>query len=248
MKKQNAGWLLLKDIPAFDTEAIQVWYASNQPPWIIENLSRVLSKDELFRAKQYHFEKDYARFIISHGILRILLGQYHGIDPARLIFQTEPSGKPISTPSVNHHLIHFNISHSNELCLFAFSADHQVGVDIEFIKPMDELDAISARYFTPYERSILQELDEGKKLEAFYTLWTCKEAFIKAAGKGLQYPLEKVEILTNNTEIPEVRINKDLPEAVHHWSAQILSLNPQYKAAVIYEGPTSRVIQTLWQI
>ncbi|MGN1050791.1 MAG: 4'-phosphopantetheinyl transferase family protein [Acutalibacteraceae bacterium] len=104
------------------------------------------------------------------------------------------SGKPYC------YDIHFNISHSGNMCLFGLSKE-PVGVDIEQIRPYNE--SLAKRCFTKYEISQIEECaDLG---DGFTMMWTLKESFIKCLGKGLSLPLREIEITANRYGISVVQ-------------------------------------------
>jgi 4'-phosphopantetheinyl transferase len=97
--------------------------------------------------------------------------------------------KPCLGGSYTNNDIQFNLSHSQEYALLGFTRQRQIGVDIEFIRPMPNIEQIAANTFSPQENRELENLLPEERLAAFYNYWTRKEAFIKALGKGLYYPL-----------------------------------------------------------
>jgi 4'-phosphopantetheinyl transferase len=89
--------------------------------------------------------------------------------------------------------IHFNITHSGDYVICALSETHKVGVDVEAIKdiPIDDFTNLFAK------QEWAAVINSTNKLDAFYTLWTKKEAFLKAIGCGLSQPLNEVVIENN---------------------------------------------------
>lgn len=160
-----------------------------------------LSREELERANRYIFEHDRVRYLVSHAALRELLGQ-NGAVPAQP-FSTGPHGKPY----LAGFAWHFNLSHSADEALVALSAVHEVGVDIEAVKPIDQLEDLARQYFTPRELEAWSRLGETARLHAFFSLWSRKEACVKAAGWGLNLPLQHFDVGFTDTRPREV----DLP-------------------------------------
>jgi 4'-phosphopantetheinyl transferase len=75
-----------------------VWPASlTGPEFARVDLQRVLAKEEIARVARFHFEKDRNHWMVSQGILRILLSRYVNIDPSRLSFSSNDYGKPFLT-------------------------------------------------------------------------------------------------------------------------------------------------------
>jgi 4'-phosphopantetheinyl transferase len=97
--------------------------------------------------------------------------------------------------------IDFNVSHSGNMSLLAF-ARGPVGVDIEWIRPMTDMDALIRRHFGPEEQRQWARVAAGKRGPAFFSGWTRKEAYLKALGVGLSLPLENFEVTIDADEAP----------------------------------------------
>jgi 4'-phosphopantetheinyl transferase len=149
-----------------------------------------LSADERQRATRFHFDKHRSRFIAARGLLRMILGAYTGLAPARIQFIYGPNGKP----TLQDGPVQFNVSHSEDRALYAVALDMPLGVDLERLRWSDDLDGIALSTFSPAERLEYRMLAHDRKTEAFFRGWTRKEAFIKAIGDGLSYPLERFDV------------------------------------------------------
>ena len=150
----------------------------------------MLSPAERARAERFVREADRWRFVISHGALRSILGDYLGLPAAALVFGSLGSGKPflVSAPEV-----HFNLSHSAEFAVVAV-ARTPVGIDIEQIHPFEDESDIASRSFSTAECDALKSLTEAERLSAFFRCWTRKEAYVKARGDGLSIPLDSFSV------------------------------------------------------
>ncbi len=155
------------------------------PAW-----ERLLSAEEATRSKRFLFDKDRLRFVARRGILRQLLGQYTGLDPAGFNYYTNPYGKL----SLTSHPLSFNLSNSQNRTTIVFTLEKDVGVDIEQVRPLPELSRLVEYWFSPEERTGLSALAPAVQVEAFYHIWTQKEAFIKAHGEGLSWPLKDFSV------------------------------------------------------
>jgi len=157
-------------------------------------LAKTLSSDECDRAARFHFEKDKSHFILFRGTLRTIIGRYLNCDPRRLQFQYGDYGKPYLKVTYNEKPLFFNMAHSKHLCVIGFTRTHKLGIDIEFIRPIPDMDDIAKKIFSPYERKVFRSLPENQKRTAFFNCWTRKEAFIKAIGKGMSFPLDQFSV------------------------------------------------------
>ena len=183
-----------KDISDFSINPgeIHIWLVKiGNPPQYYSELENLLSIEELTQARHFQFKKDQQSSIARRGILRLLLGKYCKASPKSITYQVTPFGK-LSFPSCPHS---FNISHSMDMAIFGFSAFPEIGVDIEQIQFKPDLVHMAERWFSPEELSGLSALPSQLQTEAFYHVWTQKEAYIKARGLGLSIPLKDFTVL-----------------------------------------------------
>jgi 4'-phosphopantetheinyl transferase len=211
---------------------IHIWQADLDLTIIdIQKLYRTLSIDERVRAERFRFEKDRRRFIARRGILRTILGSYLAVKAGELPLCQRKNGKPEIADRFGEGTLHFNLSHSNGIALFAFARDSEVGVDIEYKRDIPEMEQIVERFFSKRENEVFRSLSACQKRDAFFNCWTCKEAFVKALGEGLSWPLDKFEVsLVPGEPAKLVRVEGDSREA-SHWSIQDLSPAPNHAGA-----------------
>ncbi len=154
---------------------------------------QLLDSQEMSRYQRFRFAEDRLLFLVTHGLLRSLLGHITGRDPASLSFEAGPFGKPsLRTPDAGP-AVHFNLSHSVPRLLLAFHPLYQMGVDLERIKSLADPDALARCHFHPAELAKLEAARPAERLSLFYRFWTCKEAVVKAAGTGLSASLPELD-------------------------------------------------------
>ncbi len=181
----SGRWSSPPETLALGPGEVHVWRARlDRPPAGVEALLQVLSPDERTRAERFRRPADRARYIVSRGVLRHLLGRYTGSAPAALRFEYGPRGKPALAGGAAPA---FNLGHSGDLALVALRQGMEVGVDLERIRPV-EFDRIAGRMFAPGEVSRLRAKPAREQQAAFFSCWTCKEAYAKARGEGLWLP------------------------------------------------------------
>jgi 4'-phosphopantetheinyl transferase len=117
------------------------------------------------------------------------LSRYTALAANRLRFGYGLNGKPYLASEGTDGGLRFNLSHAEELALIGVTRDVEIGVDLEYRRVLDDLDGLARTSFAPREREMLFALPESQWIEAFYNCWTRKEAFIKAIGDGMSYPL-----------------------------------------------------------
>lgn len=215
------------------SDDIHIWCTSlDQSVPQIEKLSQKLSQREHKRAEQFHFAKDRQRFVISHGILRTLLGYYLKIESSKVEYRYGKRGKPMLTQSPCKSTIFFNLSRSEDLALYAFTRGNEIGVDIEYIRDFSEMNQVIEQFFSRKENELFSELPKNIKREAFFNCWTRKEAFVKALGEGLYLSLDKFDVSPAPGEPVELLRVEGCPGEVSKWS--IRELNPAYGFAAAF--------------
>lgn len=216
---------------------VHVWKTSLEPlTEDIEHLQRILSDEECERAKRFYFEKDRRRWVVAHAYLRIVLGRYLDMHPDQLRFITNEYGKPSLLYPPSGARLHFNLSHSGELALYAFAYDRQVGIDIEYMRADLNLSELVTHHFSAYERSAFSALPQTLQTEAFYLCWARKEAYIKARGKGLAIPLDQFDVSLVPGEPAALLHSREEPEINKRWVLHALSPQVRYAAALVVEG------------
>ena len=105
-----------------------------------------------------------------------------------------PMESPIWQKKLGDGTLRFNLAHSHELALYAFTRGREIGVDIEYLRALPDADQIADRFFSARENATLQALPASQRRQAFFNCWTRKEAYIKAIGKGLSQPLDQFEV------------------------------------------------------
>jgi 4'-phosphopantetheinyl transferase len=232
----------------FETDCVHVWRAL-----LVDQHHRVpdfyatLASEERHRAARFVFERDRQRYIISHGILRDLLARYSGQAAHNLRFFTNSYGKPQLLAAGGTQEIHFNLSHSHELALYAISLNRAVGVDVEWMRPEFARLEIARHSFAPAEVAALLEVSASERSQAFFNCWTRKEAYIKAVGQGLGIDLSSFIVSLRPAEPARLcSINHDA-QAAAGWTMHALDVQPGYAAAVVVDAPLIPCVQWTWQ-
>ena len=174
---------------------IHVWAGNlERPAARTLALAATLSRDERARAARFRFDRDRDHFIVGRGLLRAILARYVNGNPARLIFDYSPNGKPALAESEAACGFHFNLAHSDDLLLVAVARAWEIGVDVERIHPLADAAGIAEKFFSPREFEGLRNLPDSQKWPAFFNLWTRKEAWLKATGDGISDDLSRLEV------------------------------------------------------
>ncbi len=183
-----------------------------------EHLARYLCPSERERADRFHFQADYDRYVAARAFLRLQLCAFLDCDPKSLLFQYTNYGKPF----IEKCGIEFNVSHSGDWVLFAFTSSAEIGVDIEHIRPMSDMREVAEHNFATAEFACWEATTEQDRTEAFYRCWTRKESFIKAIGEGLSCPLDSFEVAFGLDQPARLAsVNGDEALAAQWWVADL---------------------------
>jgi len=151
----------------------------------------LLSEDERARAGRFHFERDARRWAACRTRLRVTLGRYLETAPERLEFEVGPWGKP----GLRGCPLRFNVSHCGGAALLALAWRREVGVDMEDVGRDLAAEELAPQVLSNQEQEWLAEHAPEQRPSAFLTLWTAKEAYVKAAGQGLSFPMARLTLL-----------------------------------------------------
>jgi 4'-phosphopantetheinyl transferase len=192
----------------------------------------LLSDDEQVRAERFVLEVHRRRFVTGRAALRALLGARLGCPPRQLHFDYGPAGKPALSGGGDTR---FNLSHSDRYALVAVATGAELGVDIERVRALRDMDLVAERVFSAGEREALGEIAPDRKAEAFFAGWTRKEAYIKARGEGIGL-LGAVEVVLAPGDAPRLIRVAGLPDEAERWSIGAFCPVPGFAAAVCIEG------------
>jgi 4'-phosphopantetheinyl transferase len=210
----------------------------------LHQFALTLSADEQKRADRFRFPRDAHRFIVGRGILRALLGRYLQISPEQLQFCYGDHGKPALVSDLADGLT-FNISHSEELMLCAIARGCHVGIDLEYLRPVNNLEELTQRFFSPQEHAAIHALPEASRLRSFFQHWTCKEALLKASGDGLM-DLSAIA-LHIHSDIAQLVSWNNAVRPVHSWSVQLFTPAPNCVAAIAADSRERSLSLRQWE-
>jgi phosphopantetheinyl transferase len=180
-----------------------------------------LSREELHRLQSIRLPKGQFQFLFTRVVLRHLLSAYHpSIAPADWLVNRSESGRPHLSKAQTP--LSFNLTHTSDCLVFAFSQYADPGIDIEQLSRTTEYEGIAKRYFSAQEYGDLLQLPEAERVVLFFRLWTLKEAAVKASGLGLARGLRKFRFRQHNGELLScLLVDADCPEmagSFQFWS------------------------------
>jgi 4'-phosphopantetheinyl transferase len=209
-------------------EIVLILTSLDVEPARLEELRATFSPREHARYQSFAHDEHRFRWGAARGALREVLGRALSCSPAAVELRTAAHGKP----QVAGSPLRFNISHSGARALIALGLC-EVGVDIELPRAR-RTDDIARRFYAPGENERLFALGDAPRADAFFRLWTCKEAFLKATGEGLSRSTRSFEI-----ELREGRARllwaRGIAEAESRYSVHPLEPGEPYRAALVAE-------------
>jgi 4'-phosphopantetheinyl transferase len=219
-----------------DLQAVHLWHFSTLISDAEEHtLFALLSPDEVLRAERFYFPLHRRRYIATRGFLRRILGFYLEIKPELIHFLYSSHHKPY----LANIDLEFNVSHSHDMALLAFTKKHSIGVDIEKINNHFN-PAVAKRFFSEPEYTHLMNRESSAQAALFYAIWSRKEAVVKAIGEGLHFPLKSFSVLVDQLELVDktwhlksVNIHKDYHAAF--CTAESNATVSVYDLAILHE-------------
>ncbi len=202
-----------------------------------------LDPTELARAERFHAPGDRQRFLVSRGALRQILSRAANLPSGSIRYRHGPCGKP----RLRNGELHFSLSRSGDLAVAAVSDESELGIDLERITARPNGDESAALVLSPEEAAAFYILPPGEKAAVFFQLWTCKEAYLKAIGTGLQFPPEAVSIELS-AEAPSSPRLRAGAEDFGDWTLTLLNpCYPGYCCALAVSGGPPRLCIHQWQ-
>jgi 4'-phosphopantetheinyl transferase len=194
----------------------------------------LLSSDECLRADRFRFDRDRDRFTAARAKLRLLLASYLGEEPRGYELGYGAQGKPFLAGAFAACGLEFNVSHTQGRAAYAFASGRPVGVDLERLVVVEDALDLAARFFAPAERAALEAVTPEQRSRSFLSGWTRKEAFVKALGQGLGFPLGRFEVSLSPQEPARLLGLEDGDPAA--WTLAGFEPEEGYLAAVAVQG------------
>lgn len=208
-------------------DEVHVWRAPfGMSDALRERLSRALEPEEWTRAERYASPVARDQYLLTRGILRDILARYLPTAPGELRFRRAERGKPeLEEPPGTG--LEFNLSDSGTWVLCAVARGRRVGIDIERIEPRRPLRRLARRFLAAGEVAALERVGDSELPVAFYSVWTRKEAYLKATGEGLVFPLSRFDVTA--------------PESLEGWQFSDVFVGEGYRAALVVESGGRRI-------
>jgi 4'-phosphopantetheinyl transferase len=165
---------------------IHVWYAYYSV--LDQNyllMSPLISPEEKQKAAGFKKPDDTRRYILRHGMVRVILGEYIHEDPEKIQFIKTKSGKPDLDPEGKFPDVRFSLSHTDEMVCLGITRNYEIGMDIVKTNPRTPFSEIEQYLFTTGERRWIERTILEQRSLQFFRIWSLKEALLKATGSDV---------------------------------------------------------------
>ena len=179
-----------------------------------EAYAALLSEDERTRLSAFHFARHRREFLTTRVLARTALSHYRPLSPAGWCFRIGAHGKPEIDPDCG---LRFSLSNSEALvaCLIADAAE--VGADIEPVLRAEEIVELAPSVFSRSELEELEALQAAERGDRALSLWTLKEAYVKARGKGMSIPLGSFSFRFGGEDGIRLEMDRSLDDDPRRW-------------------------------
>lgn len=245
LQHPNTPWLTPPPAGLPAADELHVWRAGlDWAPGALAAAAASLSPDERARVARLRLPAHRDAFVAARIFLRQVLARCLGTDAAALRFGTTAHGKPYLVETSAP--LHFNLAHSGSVALLAVAVNVAVGVDVERVRINLDLDGIARRFFRPEESAALDALPAAQRTEAFFAVWTRKEALLKALGKGIAGGVDRYGVTADPGSPARVVAAAGGPGEAARWWVADLAAGPGYRAAVAAPATPGRVLTWAW--
>jgi 4'-phosphopantetheinyl transferase len=202
-------------------------------PDLIARYRALLLPDEAERAARFLFDRHRHEFLVTRALVRAALSEYRDVRPEAWRFVRNAYGRPAIDPPCG---LQFNLSNTTSLVVCAVSSGRELGVDVEAVTRGPEILEVAATVFTDRERAELHDLDLSPAEDRALTLWTCKEAYMKARGLGMSLPPKQIDLHLDAGARPRIEV---APERVdgRAWALRTMDIHGHRVALCVESTP-----------
>jgi 4'-phosphopantetheinyl transferase len=243
----GGGLKLPERVPIhMDKEQLYLWCANPEDVLteaVSEACAQMMSEEECARWQTFRFERHRREYLATRALVRIALSRYHPVAPEAWRFELNSYGKPAVYPDCG---LRFNLSNSAELVVCLIARGAEVGVDAEPYERAGKIADLGPEVFSPLELAQLEALRGRERWDRALSLWTLKEAYIKARGMGLTVPLNKLSFLFGGADGIRLQLDPYLcAEPGRNWWCSLVD-HAGHRIALMTDGAASPELQ-LWE-
>lgn len=219
------------DFPFLLSNQVHLWCIDYRTDTeLIERCKNNLSDQEIERSQYFKFEEARSNYLISQGTLKFLLGKYLDKDPQDVVMARRSKGKPYIAEDES---LFFNISNSGSRCVYAFTRIGEVGIDLEELRTLNDLDDMIEKNYTATEQRYINQVPE-ERAKRFFQLWTVKESYNKAIGEGMRLTPENIELRIDGGKFNLEAVRGFFDETP--WNFDVVETRGPYVGTLAYQG------------
>lgn len=227
-------WPVPRDLAPLAAGEVHLWRVDlAPPPDRVDALRGLLSDEERARADRFYFEIDRGRYVVAHAALRTLVARYLNRPEFTSEFLVGAHGKPFLPGG---GALRFNLAHSRELGLIALALDREIGVDLEAVDAVTEIEEVAGHFFSPPECRALRRLAAARRREGFFHVWSQKEAYLKGRGDGVTLGLDHFDVAADPAQGAGLLEDRRDPGATSRWRLIGLEPGAGFRGALAVEG------------
>lgn len=213
----------------------------------LESWRAMLSAEERRRAEAFLVPEHGQAYVAAHAVLRFVLGMYLGVSPASVAIGPSNGTKPTLVAAAGKGAndpdfvgrewpdLRFNLSHTHGAVLIGIATGRELGVDIEWQRPIEDLEGMARSVMSDAELLRWNALEPENRMRAFYHVWTRKESYLKAIGLGLYRSLQDVTVPVSADALEDSRLVLDR-SGEGTWLVLDIPAWAGYSASVCWEG------------
>jgi 4'-phosphopantetheinyl transferase len=209
---------------------------------IAEACAALLSAEESDRWQRFRLERLRRESLTTRALVRTALSHYHPLPPEAWRFKSNAHGKPAAEPECG---LRFNLSNSGGLVVCLIAEGAEVGVDVEPYARAAQVLGLAPEVFSVHEMAQLRGLGDAEQRDRALSLWTLKEAYIKARGLGLSLPLQQFAFVFGGAEGIRLEIDPRLGDEARNWRFCLLD-HAGHRIAVMVERAGAGALE-MWE-
>ncbi|WP_447969013.1 4'-phosphopantetheinyl transferase family protein [Nitrospira sp. M1] len=232
----DGSWRHPKQSMTLPPHVVHIWKVGLTPQeHQLPELQRLLSTDEIERAQRLKFQEHRHAFIAARSALRLIISRYLQVEASSLVFSHGPQGKPFLKQPAQDPPLFFNLSHTQHFALYAFALNQEVGIDLEYAHRTLSYQSLIERICSEQEKAIISAMSQSEQKQSFLTCWTRKEAYVKATGKGLSFPLQDITVSLPPVPTALLKVSGH-DEEPSRWTMHEIQVDRDHVAALVVAG------------
>jgi 4'-phosphopantetheinyl transferase len=204
----------------------------------------MLDAEETARYGGFVCEDAARQFLAGRTLRRMALSCYANVPERLWTFATNEHGRPTVDEPCAHRNLYFNLSHTSGVAVLAVGRIPEIGIDVESIDRPVDIEGIARVVFTQSERDSIFTCANGSERDRFFDLWTLKEAYMKARGRGFSLPPDSFALASVDGHI-SLQCSRDCDPSPERWQFCLSSPRRNLRVALAIGSRSITRIRTL---